>query len=133
MLKPIPFTRSQVYREAGSNKFSLAAGGKTALPVAFLDEIIDRHSPGTGLCAFDAAVTLDAPGTDRFTNNSLQSNIGASRIRYKSLLVRARFNSIFNQQLSSTYWVWIVYGQGSEGSQFWYPSKKVWNPLTCAL
>ena len=133
MLKPIPFTRSQVYREAGSNKFSLVAGGKTALPVAFLDEIIDRHSPGTGLCAFDAAVTLDAPASDRLTNNSLQPNAGASRIRYKSLLVRARFKSIFNQQFSSTHWVWIVYGQGSDGAQFWYPSKKIWNTLNCAL
>lgn len=131
-LKPIPFTRSNVYREVGSDKFSLAAGEKTALPVAFLDEIVDRHSLDLDLCAFDAAVTLNSPVSDRLANSPFPANVGASRIKYKSLLVRARFKSIFDQQLSSTQWVWIVYGQGSDGMRFWYPSKKRWDTLTCA-
>lgn len=131
-LKAIPFTRSKVYREAGSHKFSLPAGGKTALPVAFLDEIVARQSLGSDLCAFDAAITLDSPASDTAPKNPARPDFGSSLVRHQPLLMRARYKSIFDQQLSFTRWVWIVYGQGSDGMQFWYPSKKRWGPLTCA-
>lgn len=126
-LKPIPFTQSQVYREVGSHKFSLAAGAKTALPVAFLDEIIGRQSHDPDLCAFDAALTMDTPTRDV----SIDTRTGFYRTQTQSLLVRIRFKSIFEQQLSSTQWVWILYGKGSEGMQFWYPSEKRWRDLAC--
>lgn len=130
-LKPIPFTRSQVYREAGSYKFSLAAGAKTALPVAFLDEIVDRRSVDSSVCAFDAALTLDRPASDTSSNNPVQPNLGWSQTQHQALLVRARLKSIFDQQLSLTQWVWIVYGQDRDGKKFWHPSKQRWDTLTC--
>lgn len=125
-LEPFPFTRSQVYREAGSNKFSLAAGGKTSLPIAFLDEIIASQSIGSDFCAFDAALSLDRP-----TSDPSLPDIGWGLVLYRSLLVRVRLKSIFNQRLSSTQWVWITYGRGDYGMQFWYPSKKLSGTLTC--
>ena len=131
-LEPIPFTRSKVYREAGSHKFSLASGGKTALPVAFLDEIINRKSLGSDLCAFDVALTLDPAASYMPPDNLVRPYASSGQVQHEALLVRARFKSIFDQQLSSTQWVWIVYGQGSDGMQFWYPSKKRWGTLTCA-
>ncbi|MGN6828921.1 hypothetical protein [Paucibacter sp. M5-1] len=131
MLKPIAFTPSQVYREVGSHKFSLAAGGKTALPVAFLDEIAARHSSDPDMCAFDAALSLEPPALD--SQARMRPSSGAKQTRYLPLLLRVRFKSIFEQRQSSTRWVWIVYGRGSEGMLFWYPSKKSWNSLVCAL
>jgi hypothetical protein len=130
-LKPIPFTRSQLYREVGSYKFTLGAGEKTALPVAFLDEISERWPIASGLCAFDAALTLEPPASVLPPYNSIGPDSGSSHTQHQALLVRARFKSIFEQQLSFTQWVWIVYAQGSDGMQFWYPSKKRWGALAC--
>jgi hypothetical protein len=130
-LKPIPFTQSKVYREVGSHKFSLAAGAKTALPVAFLDEILGRQPLDPDLCAYDAALTLDKPLTEVHLDSLEQPHVGTIETQNRSLLVRARFKSIFQQQLSSTQWVWILYGKGSDGMQFWYPSEKRWGKLAC--
>ena len=128
LLKPMPFSQSEVYREVGSHKFALGAHGKTTLPVAFLDEIVRRQPPNSGLCAFDAALTSDEPIADPG-----QPKGSSSSIKHQALLVRARFKTIFDQQVSFTQWVWVVFGQGSEGRQFWYPSKQRWDTLNCAL
>lgn len=125
-LKPRPLTQSSTYREIGSHKFGLLAGGKTDLPVAFLDEVTNPQYLEAGKCAFDAALTLDRP-------SDLPSEIspGHQSFSYDALLVRARYKTIFGQEVSSTRWIWIVYGQGSEGQKFWYPSETRWNTLTC--
>jgi hypothetical protein len=127
-LKPIRLTPSGVYREIGTRKFSLAAGGKAALPVAFLDEIARDGQDG---CPFDAAVTGDPPPSKEAPSDPAHPN-SASQTGYQALLVRTRFKTIFDQEVSSTSWIWIVHGQGSDGAQFWYPSEKRWGKLICA-
>jgi len=130
-LKPIPFVQSQVYREAGSQKFSMDAKSKTALPVAFLDEIVKRQIRDPEMCAIDASLTSKSPSFDARADDLEPPVDGARSVQYLSLLVRMRFKSIFEQQMTVTRWIWVVYGKGTEGMQFWYPSKRKWSGLVC--
>ncbi|WP_407714706.1 hypothetical protein ACJJWD_00095 [Comamonas testosteroni] len=125
-LKPLALTRSQVYREIGTNKFSLAAGTKTSLPVAFLDEIVEKQLINSGFCVFDTALKSESgSGEALFDNPGHSSTVG------RTVLMRARLKSIFGQELVSTQFLWIFYGKGSDGKKFWYPGKQHWDALTC--
>ncbi len=110
-LKSIPFTLSEVYREIGTHKFSLEAGGTTALPAAFLDEIVQRQHHLPDMCPYDASVTGDAASSDAKPHDVAQSDAGAPTVERSPLLVRIRLKSIFELPQTSTRWVWIVYGK----------------------